>query len=380
MSNFYQCIGNLLNHKLKLHFSCLAVMISLTGCAISPGLQTYDLPEQGNYTTPQGANLDVVQLTRDTIPQIAFNANPRGQFADVRQLFNSRHSEYRLSPNDVLAIQLWAYPEITPPATDATSTKAAGFPIDTQGNIYLPVIGKVRAAGKTVPELSQTLRSQFAKYLKTPDVLVRVLSYEGKRYFVNGQVMKSGEYTLSDQPVSVYTALGMAGGINTQSGDNSAIQLIRDGRTYDLNALTLEKYGYSLHKLLIKPNDTIFVNNRQNQKIYVMGESNKTQSIVLREQGMSLADTLGESEGVNPYTASAARIYVMRNDNNNNHATIYQLNLSDLGNLALAQQFAMQKNDIVYVDATGLTRWQRVLSQIIPFSSAIYGFKQIGNN
>jgi len=30
----------------------------------------------------------------------------------------------------------------------------------------------------------------------------------------------------------------------------------------------------------------------------------------------------------------------------------------------------MQKNDIVYIDATGLTRWQRIMNQIVPFSSA----------
>jgi polysaccharide export outer membrane protein len=49
-----------------------------------------------------------------------------------------------------------------------------------------------------------------------------------------------------------------------------------------------------------------------------------------------------------------------------------------LGNLALANQFAMQKNDIVYIDATGLTRWQRMINQIIPFSNALYSFDQLG--
>jgi polysaccharide export outer membrane protein len=38
----------------------------------------------------------------------------------------------------------------------------------------------------------------------------------------------------------------------------------------------------------------------------------------------------------------------------------------------------MKKNDIVYIDATGLTRWQRIVSQIIPFSSALYSFDQLG--
>ncbi|MDR8434614.1 hypothetical protein FPK63_26635, partial [Acinetobacter baumannii] len=77
---------------------------------------------------------------------------------------------------------------------------------------------------------------------------------------------------------------------------------------------------------------------------------------------------------VNPYSASAARIYVMRTDLQTKRSTIYQLNLSSIGNLALSNQFQMQKNDIVYIDATGLTRWQRIMNQIVPFSSALYTF------
>ena len=357
-------------------FSILTISISTVSCAITSGLQTYDLPNQGSYKTDQGAELSVVQLTQENLPTLALSQI--NSSANLNELFNIKHTLYRLSSGDILSIQLWAYPEITPPFQDATNIKAVGYPIGSDGNLYLPLVGRVHAAGKTVSELNQILRTQFSHYLKTPDVLVRVLSYEGKRYFVNGQVMRSGQYTLNDQPISIYTALGQAGGVNTETGDNTNIQLIRQGQTYHLNAVELEKQGLSLHNLLIQPNDTIFVNAKQNQKLYVMGESNKSQALTLRDQGMTLSDVLGESEGVNPYSASAARIFVMRTDLNTKTSTIYHLNLSSLGNLALANQFQMQKNDIVYIDATGLTRWQRILNQIVPFSSALYSFNQLG--
>ena len=357
-------------------FSILTISISTVSCAITSGLQTYDLPNQGSYKTDQGAELSVVQLTQENLPTLALSQI--NSSANLNELFNIKHTLYRLSSGDILSIQLWAYPEITPPFQDATNIKAVGYPIGSDGNLYLPLVGRVHAAGKTVSELNQILRTQFSHYLKTPDVLVRVLSYEGKRYFVNGQVMRSGQYTLNDQPISIYTALGQAGGVNTETGDNTNIQLIRQGQTYHLNAVELEKQGLSLHNLLIQPNDTIFVNAKQNQKLYVMGESNKSQALTLRDQGMTLSDVLGESEGVNPYSASAARIFVMRTDLNTKTSTIYHLNLSSLGNLALANQFQMQKNDIVYIDATGLTRWQRIMNQIVPFSSALYTFDQLG--
>ena len=357
-------------------FSILTISISTVSCAITSGLQTYDLPNQGSYKTDEGAELSVVQLTQENLPTLALSQI--NSSANLNELFNIKHTLYRLSSGDILSIQLWAYPEITPPIQDISNIKAAGYPIDPNGNVYLPLLGQVKVAGKTLAETNQYLRSQFSRYLKHPDVVVRVLSYEGRRYFVNGQVMRSGQYTLNDQPISIYTALGQAGGVNTETGDNTNIQLIRQGQTYHLNAVELEKQGLSLHNLLIQPNDTIFVNAKQNQKLYVMGESNKSQALTLRDQGMTLSDVLGESEGVNPYSASAARIFVMRTDLNTKTSTIYHLNLSSLGNLALANQFQMQKNDIVYIDATGLTRWQRIMNQIVPFSSALYTFDQLG--
>lgn len=355
------------------------VLINLSGCATLSGLQTYDLPEQGHLKTEQGAELNVVPLTQKNIPQINQEISGLNSNTNVTQLFQKRHNLYRLSSGDVLSIQFWAYPEFTPPVqTSGDLTQSVGYPIDSNGYIYLPLIGKVKASGRSVSDLTSYLRGQYARYLKTPDVVVRVLSYQGNRYFVNGQVMKSGEFTLNDRPISIYTALGMAGGINPETGDNSSVQLVRDGQTYNLNILQLEKQGYSLHQLLIQPNDTLFVNTRQNNKLYVMGESNKTQPVSLREQGMTLSDVLGESEGINPYSASAARIYVMRSNLQTQTSTIYQLDLTSLGNLALANQFTMQKNDIVYIDSTGLTRWQRVVNQIVPFSTALYSFNQLG--
>ena len=356
----------------------LAISLLFSGCAITSGLQTYDLPAQGSYKTDQGSELSVIQLTQDNIPAIesklAQNSN------SIFHLFNKNQKTYKLSSGDILSIYLWAYPEITPPIQDISNVKAAGYPIDSNGNVQLPLVGQVRVAGKTLAETNRFLHSQFARYLKQPDVVVRVLSYEGHRYFVNGQVMRSGQYTLNDQPISIYTALGQAGGINTETGDNTNIQLIRNGQTYDLNVLQLEKHGLSLHNLLIQPNDTVFVNTKQNQKLYVMGESNKSQALTLRDQGMTLSDVLGESEGINPNSASAAKIYVMRTDLTTKQSTVYHLNLSSFGNLGLANQFHMKKNDIVYIDASGLTRWQRIIGQIVPFAGAVSTFQVIGNN
>ena len=75
-----------------------------------------------------------------------------------------------------------------------------------------------------------------------------------------------GQFFLTDRPTSIYTALSLAGGVS-ETTNNAFIQLIRDGMTYDLNSIELEKVGLSLNKLLVQPNDTIYVVPRENQKI-----------------------------------------------------------------------------------------------------------------
>lgn len=363
------------------HFQLVALLacgIATTGCAVTSGLQTYDLPTEGVFQTDLGTTVNVIKITQDSI--MAVQPAVQNIQKEYAHLFNTQHQNYNLSPGDVLSIYLWAYPELTSPTISSDqSAQANGFQIDSNGYIQFPIIGRYKAAGKSLNQVNRELRSQLSRYLKNPDVIVRIVSYQGQRYSVQGNVLRGGQFYLNDQPISVYTALGMAGGINAGQGDNTSITLVRQGRSYSLNTIELEKAGFSLHNLLIQPNDTLYVNNRENQKIYVMGESGKNQSLSLRDQGMSLSDVLGESLGLNPLSASRSKVYVVRSQPNTVHTEVYQMDLTSIADFGLANQFKMRSNDIVYIDASGLARWQRVVSQIIPFSNALYSFERLGN-
>jgi polysaccharide export outer membrane protein len=54
------------------------------------------------------------------------------------------------------------------------------------------------------------------------------------------------------------------------------------------------------------------------------------------------------------------------------------MDLTSIADFGLANQFKMRSNDIVYVDASGLARWQRVVNQMIPFSSVLYQLDNLG--
>ena len=109
----------------------LACGIAATGCAVTSGLQTYDIPNEGGYTTDLGTAVNVIKLTQDSIRAVQPAVHNIQQ--DYAHLFHTPQRQYTLSSGDILSIYLWAYPEITPPTNTISNEKAVesnGYQID----------------------------------------------------------------------------------------------------------------------------------------------------------------------------------------------------------------------------------------------------------
>ena len=85
------------------------------------------------------------------------------------------------------------------------------FKVDDQGQIAVPLIGSITAAGKTAKQLESDVSRALVKgdYLKNPHVTVEVIAY--RPIFVLGEVSKPGQYPY--QPgMTFLTAIAVAGG------------------------------------------------------------------------------------------------------------------------------------------------------------------------
>lgn len=160
----------------------------------------------------------------------------------------------------------------------------------------------------------------------------------------------------------------MAGGtINTS--DTNKYSAIRDGRSYNFGFKSLQNAGYSPNSLYLRNGDTIKVGDITNHKVTVMGEFTKPSTIQIPDNGLSLISAIGEANGMVPTSANAKKVYVLRENSYQNESNIYHIDLTSITNFSVANRFKMQPGDVVYVDPTGLTRWNRVISQILPTSS-----------
>lgn len=362
----------------------LVCIVLLSSCSLIPGMRTDDLPEIPREVTPlaNGLQVQLLPLTAELVNQLASaQTSPQTSFNHaLSQLFNQQPaSNYLLQKGDVLSIHLWAYPEITPQVNVTnTNSEMVGFKIDQSGNLSFPLIGQIRAEGKTVASLQRELNRQLSRYLKQPDAQVKVLQYKGRKFFVGGEVRLPGQYVISDEPLNLYGALSAAGGM-LNTGDLNAVSLTRNGINYQFGLLDLQKQGLSPNQLYIQSGDEVHILSKESRKIYFLGEAGRPAPLILREQGMSLADVIGEGAGLNPLSSNPAKVYVLRDNAQTNLATVYQLDLSSFTSLALAQRFTVQPRDIIYVDASGLARWSRVLNLLLPSATAIRTGQLIGN-
>lgn len=340
----------------------MLMMSLLAGCAttITSGLKSGDLPPSGSFVAENGIQFNVQPLTLATLPP----KQAVRPASDLSRLINSSgRTDYRIAQGDILSIILVGYPDIT-------TAGASGYPVDQQGFIQFPLVGRIKASGMSVPQFTANLRSQLQRYLKYSDPQVKVLNYRGNKFFIDGEVKQPGEFNIADAPISLYGAISMAGGA-TPSGDSNNIVLNRKGVTYNIGLQSLRQMGSSANNIYVQDGDSIHVNSQSRNKVYVLGEFGKVEPVPILEQGLSLAQVLGESNGLNSNTANAAKIYIVRDQLGSRLTNIYHIDMQTITSFALANRFEMQPNDIVYVDPTGLARWNRVISALLPSTSAV---------
>ena len=345
--------------------ACLLLSSMLYGCAtttINAGLQAGELPPRGSFTASNGINFNVQPLTLTTLPPK--QATPSNISSNISSLAtSSSRVSYRIAPSDILSIVLVGYPDIS-------KTGESGYPVDQQGFVQFPLIGRIKASGLSVPQFSENLRTRLQRYLKYSDPQVKVFEYRGNKFFIDGEVNKPGEFNITDAPVSLYTAISMAGG-TTKEGDSNNIVLRRNGADYYMGLQSLQQVGLSANQIYVQNGDSIRVITEDINNVYVLGEFGKVEPVPILDQGLNLAQVIGTAEGLNASTANAAKIYVVRDQPHYQRSDIYYVDMQTITSFPLTNRFEMQPNDIVYVDPTGLTRWNRVISSILPSTSAI---------
>ncbi len=119
---------------------------------------------------------------------------------------------YRLGAGDVLDITVFGVPDLNRTVR-----------VNTDGQISLPLVGTIAAAGHTVPELQDTLARKLKDgFLQNPQVSVFVKEFVSQQVTLNDSVVKPGIYPLTGK-TSLLQALALAGGFAELANHESVV-------------------------------------------------------------------------------------------------------------------------------------------------------------
>ncbi|MBN3791237.1 polysaccharide biosynthesis/export family protein [Burkholderia sp. Ac-20353] len=379
----------------------LALTTFLSACATAPGnyLDSSRLKDEG--PTQQAETYPVhyidAKLIMDQLQQQQQMAHPLppSRYTDPSQYV------YHVGPQDILGVTVWDHPELTTPqgqsfssggnttqtvagALQAPYTTALpgqadpyGQTVAADGTIYFPFVGRIRAAGKTIAQIRDELATSLARYVKNPQIDVRVLSYRSQKVQVTGEVKQPGPLAVSDVPLTLVDAISRSGG-STSDADLQRVRLTRDGKLYTLDAHGVLDRGDVKQNVMLQQGDIINVPDRSDSRVFIMGEVKTPVAIPMLKGRLTMADALTSGGGILDTDANPRKVYVMRGMRDNpTKPEVFRLDMTQPDALMLSSRFQLQPLDVVYVDTAGSVQFNRVLQQVLPTIQTIFFMRQI---
>ncbi|HXA49327.1 MAG TPA: polysaccharide biosynthesis/export family protein [Candidatus Acidoferrum sp.] len=154
---------------------------------------------------------------------------------------------YILGPEDQISVFVYQGVEFT-----------GQHMIRPDGKITINLVGDVQASGLTPEDLAKSIREKIKAYVNDPDVTVSVLAVRSKKYLINGEVYKPGEYLLV-VPTRVFQALVNAGGFK-DFANQKRITVIHENNERDYFNYKEVLAGKKLDQnIWVRPGDIIVV-------------------------------------------------------------------------------------------------------------------------
>lgn len=245
----------------------LAALFALSACATHTSPSCFDTPpaviEDGCpvYKSPQDAQYAPAECTPAPPPaDCAPPAPPPPPAPPLTQIaLPPGFQPWAEMPIEDLAFVIGDTIQVTLPFYEDEDSTARVAP---DGNIYLALVGSVRAAGRTPSALERELRQRYAEFLRFPDVGVVPSEFESRLVYVGGQVSNPGAYPLSG-PTGALEGVFQAGGFQ-DTAHREQVVLIRRGPNDlpMLKILNLKEFaldGTPTENTILRPFDIIFV-------------------------------------------------------------------------------------------------------------------------
>lgn len=220
-------------------------------------------------------------------------------------------TNYVIGAQDVLTITVWDQEDLS-----------GKFAVDADGSFTFPLIGRLKAGGRTLQEFEAELKRLLADgFFKNPQITVAVEQYRSQRVFVVGEVKNAGSYAVTGD-MTLIEALAKAGSTTEDAGGEAIVVRPAPGhaadgpilpdQTKDVEAIRVDikdlQSGKLSHNLQLRDGDTIFVPRAE--MVFVFGQV-RTPGKYPIQRDMTVLQALSLAGGVTDRGATG-RIKIVR--------------------------------------------------------------------
>lgn len=202
---------------------------------------------------------------------------------------SSTSSNYIIGPGDTIKVTVFGNADL-----------GSEVRVRQSGDVRLPLIEQIHAAGLTIEQLEDLVRTRLrdGNFVKDARVLATVSEYRSRRVSVLGFVAKPGLYSL-EHPSPVSDLIAMAGGIDAQGSDTVVVQK-SDGhggtpQIYNVSRAMIE--GHNENNIVLDAGDTVYVPKAATY--YIEGEISKAGAYRV-DRNLSVQQAVANAGGVGP--------------------------------------------------------------------------------
>ncbi|MGC1903757.1 MAG: polysaccharide biosynthesis/export family protein [Candidatus Acidiferrum sp.] len=324
-------------------------------------------------TTLKGSAIGLAVLFLTGFGTIAVDSQAA---SDVKQAncSNTVRSTYLLGAEDEL--------QISGPEPDEVPTKVVR--VDGEGDIQVPLVGRIHVAGLTVQQAEQEVNKKLAVYVKKPQAALDVKELRSQPASVLGAVNQPGVHQVEGRK-TLLEMISLAGGVRPDAGYSIRITRQIEWGCIPLPGATMDASGqFSVAQVKLQdimeakvpeeniqifPHDVISVPKAE--LIYVTGDVKKSGGFILGEkQNMSVLQAISMAEGLGtaPDTKHAK---ILRMNPGADQRTEIPVDLKTILQ-GKGQDVPLQGNDILFVpDSTGRKIALRALEAAIQTGTGV---------
>jgi len=158
--------------------------------------------------------------------------------------------EYKIGSGDVVQIMTWKEPDFS----------RDELLVRIDGKVTFPLLGDIQAAGHTPADLKTEIETRLKEYVDNPIVTVTIRNPGSQKFYILGEVNKTGEYDLKKE-LRVLQAFALAGGFTEWAKKEIMLLRYEDGKekVIRINYKNISRGEDLSQNIELKANDTIIV-------------------------------------------------------------------------------------------------------------------------